>query len=95
VPLFLHSLSAATLGGIFFVLLFFPLLFAQDDSLPSYEITVTAKRAEAASQTATVSVISRESFEGKNTSLTELMDREAGLKVNKMGGLGEYSTVSV
>ncbi|MFH0921801.1 MAG: TonB-dependent receptor plug domain-containing protein [Fibrobacterota bacterium] len=88
-------ISAAFLGGIFFICLFFLPVLAQDDTIPSYEIVVTARRTEEATQTSTVSVITRDAFEGRNTTLSELVDKQAGLKVNKMGGLGEYSTVSV
>ncbi|MFH0919912.1 MAG: TonB-dependent receptor [Fibrobacterota bacterium] len=91
----LHGLSAVLWGGIFFICLFSLPLLAQDDSVPSYEIVVTAKRSEEAAQTSTVSVIPRAAFEGRSTTLTELLDCEAGLRVNKMGGLGEHSTVSI
>ncbi|MBK8398829.1 MAG: TonB-dependent receptor [Leptospiraceae bacterium] len=40
-------------------------------------------------------VIDAEKFRGKYTSLTDVLEREAGVRVRRFGGLGSYSTLSI
>ena len=64
--------------------------------LPTVDVVREADRAEAlARQPAFTTVIEREAFEQQVTSLPEVLDRSAGLKVQSMGGLGAFSTISV
>lgn len=42
-----------------------------------------------------VNVISAETFRGKYSSLAEVLEKEAGIRVKKFGGLGSYSTLSI
>ncbi|MBE7410573.1 MAG: TonB-dependent receptor plug domain-containing protein [Leptospiraceae bacterium] len=42
-----------------------------------------------------VNVISAESFRGKYLSLADVLEKEAGIRVKKFGGLGSYSTLSI
>jgi iron complex outermembrane receptor protein len=41
------------------------------------------------------SVIEREQFEGKIESLSEVIEKEAGIQVRQTGGLGSFSTISL
>lgn len=75
------------------LLLFSALCMAEESA--EYEIVVTGERDLEAVSTATVSVIRKEEFAGRNTTLSEVIDQESGIRVRKMGGLGEYSTVSI
>ncbi len=68
-------------------------LFAQVDS--NYEITVIGKRDLRELTSATVTVINKEQFQGSSATLNEVIDEQAGIKVQRMGGLGEYSPVSI
>ena len=67
-------------------------------------VVVTAKKPEDAFQTGDVdteqtpaffSVIRREDFDGKMESLSEVIEKEAGIQVRQAGGLGSFSTVSL
>ena len=40
-------------------------------------------------------VIDAEKFRGRYTSLTDVLEREAGVRVRRFGGLGSYSTLSI
>lgn len=40
-------------------------------------------------------VIDAEKFKGRYTSLTDILEREAGVRVRRFGGLGSYSTLSI
>ena len=39
--------------------------------------------------------IKAEDFKGRYTNLTDILEREAGLKIRRFGGLGSYSTLSI
>jgi iron complex outermembrane recepter protein len=39
--------------------------------------------------------IKAEEFRGRYTNLTDILEREAGLKIRRFGGLGSYSTLSI
>jgi iron complex outermembrane receptor protein len=39
--------------------------------------------------------IKTEDFKGRYTNLTDILEREAGVRVRKFGGLGSYSTLSI
>lgn len=67
-------------------------------------VVVTAKKLEDTFQTGDVdkeqtpaffSIIKREHFEGKIESLSEVIEKEAGIQVRQAGGLGSFSTVSL
>ncbi len=67
-------------------------------------VVVTAKKPEDSFQTGDVdkeqtpvffSVIKRGQFEGKIESLSEVIEKEAGIQVRQAGGLGSLSTVSL
>ena len=64
--------------------------------LPAVDVVREADRTEAlARQPAFTAVIERDAFGQQVTSLPEVLDRSAGLKVQSMGGLGAFSTISV
>jgi iron complex outermembrane recepter protein len=42
-----------------------------------------------------VDVIKAEDFKNRYTSLTEILERESGVRVRRFGGLGSYSTLSI
>ncbi|MEN8246141.1 MAG: TonB-dependent receptor plug domain-containing protein, partial [Thermodesulfobacteriota bacterium] len=68
------------------------------------DIVVTTERTEKELQTGDVDVeetpsdvvvIERESFEGKMETVSDVVEREAGIQVRQTGGLGSFSSVSL
>lgn len=59
------------------------------------EVIGAQNRQKSADPTGMVETIDREAFKGRYTQLTDVLEREAGLKIRRYGGLGSYSTLSI
>lgn len=87
---------------LFFILSHFPVYSQQKSELGSEKVEVigvkdTSIRSGGVKNDPTgfTEVIHAEDFKGKYTSLPDILEREAGVRVRKFGGLGSYSTLSI
>lgn len=103
-----RSSLAAPLVALFIL---FPFALFADEKSPSPSdaimldaVVVTAEGTEISFQTGDVdleqtpafhTVITRDAFEGKVESLSEVLEKEAGIQVRRSGGLGSFSSVSL
>ena len=68
------------------------------EAIPLEEIQVVAQPVGAADlhrMPAFVTVLSRKDFEGRATSVPEVLSSSAGVQVKRLGGLGSFSTISI
>ncbi len=70
----------------------------EEETVELEEVVVTAEAKRLIPEERTpafVTVIRREDFEGKLSSLPDLLSKSSGVQVNSLGGLGSFSTVSI
>ncbi len=73
-------------------------LAASQEAVPAGEVTVTGERERArdVEQAPTfATVIEAPAFQGRTTSLPEVLAEVAGVQVQSLGGLGSFSTISI
>lgn len=87
-----------TVGGIFIILTFFPMAAIGSEPIMIEEIEIKEKPVKEepfSLRSSFVTVIPQEEIENGFTTLPELLSEGVGVHVNRFGGLGDYSSISI
>lgn len=97
-------LSMKRIGFLFIIPFLFQRLNAQETIKKAEKIEVTGtvttndpaqSRSVKNDPSGFTETISVDSFKGRYTNLTDILERESGVRIRKFGGLGSYSTLSI